>query len=109
MKVDVVTDNAAVVDIDDGYYEKESIDTGNIAILQFHLPQLIGARYLGSFGQFARMFGFYFLLRKQHLQFLAQSVYLFMVNVQLIVLLHDGCKLPIAIRIAFGNIICSAF
>lgn len=33
MKPYVVSDNAAVVDIDDGYYKKESIDTGNIAIL----------------------------------------------------------------------------
>jgi hypothetical protein len=66
------------------YYEKESIDTGNIAILQVHLPQLIRTRYLGSFGQSARMLRFlHFPLGKQHIQFVAQSVYLFMVDVQL--------------------------
>jgi hypothetical protein len=68
MKPYVVSDNAAVVDIDDGYYKKESIDTGNIAILQVHLPQLIRTRYLGSFGQSARMLRFHFPLGKQHIQ-----------------------------------------
>jgi|GEM_PF-2325131 hypothetical protein len=103
MKPYVIAYNAAVVYIDDGYYEKEPIDTGNIAILQVHLPQLIGARYRGSFGQSALMLRFHFPLGKQHIHFLAQPVYLFMVDVQLIVLLHAGRKVLIAIRITIAR------
>jgi hypothetical protein len=50
-----------------------------------------------------RMLRFRFSLRKQHIQFLAQPIYLFMVNVQLIVLLHAGREFPIAVRILIAG------
>ncbi len=92
MKPYVIADNAAVVTSMMDIMKKNLSDTSNIAILQVHLPQLIRVCYLGFFGQSARMLRFYFPLGKQHIQFLAQPVNLFMVDVQLIVFLHAGRK-----------------
>lgn len=65
-------------------FPKKPIDTGNMAVFQIHLPKPIESGYLDSFGRFAWMLRIHIPLRKQHIQLLTQSAFLFMVNVQLI-------------------------